>query len=57
MNAALEIRPQGSSHFVASLIDLLDRVEHRRVLGDAVDSPDSSAPVPADVRALVGAQR
>lgn len=37
MNAALDIRPQGSSHFVASLIDLLDRVEYRRVLGDARD--------------------
>jgi N-acyl amino acid synthase FeeM len=37
MNAALDLRPKTSSHFVASLFDLLDRVEYRRVLGDAKD--------------------
>jgi hypothetical protein len=37
MNAALDIRDQANSHFVTNLIDLLDRVEYRRVLDDDRD--------------------
>jgi hypothetical protein len=37
MSAAAGLGPQATSHFADNLFDLLDRVEYRRVAGDAMD--------------------